>query len=146
ISDGPSLTFGTGDFLVIEVATTDANHNVIYWDKSAGAPGETLFFSPSVVPPSFTTVVGDKIATVAAPPGNGVFILLTMIGQATAFRITRVQATGGNITVDLRETNVPATICNGALTEVAEVIAVKGTVSIEDTRRIEKYLKVKYNL
>lgn len=146
IADDPSLTFGTGDFLVIEVVKADLIHGGTYWDKTSGAPGESLVANVSGTP-QFEAFVGEKHAIVAAPPGNGIFVILTMRGQATSLRVNGVQANGGTNTVDLTEPNVPVTICGGRPEqETAEVIAVKGSVSIEDTRRIEKYLRIKYAL
>jgi hypothetical protein len=154
-----SLGFGLGDCLVEVVAKwndSSVDATFMFQTFSGGATGIMLFSDGSnqasvgIMPNTSTQVV----STTGTPPGNGAFHLFggrrTGTGAATTVDV-RLNGTvagttsGANFALDLGSI-AGVVIGGGPSLQIAEIVAVKGTISAADLASLEAYLKTKYGL
>jgi hypothetical protein len=176
IADSASLEWGTGDFLIEAVLRYDntpsldpvTSYGVIYNKEppppgSASGGGPALFANSPIGPSqsgstAFVAAVDPSDAVLSAATGNndGKGHLVASARNGTTLEIRVGGASSGTKTiptVNVDATNTPVRIgADGDANlarldgDIAEIIAVKGTVAASDLNGIEAYLKSKYGL
>jgi hypothetical protein len=148
IPDGPTVQFGTGDFGLVSVAKYGTDQYI--WakiDPSGGGAGLDFGYQGGdfVLVPGYT----NRIALTNNAPAS----FHIVAGRGAALRLVAdAQTTTGPVnTADLTYAGPGVHVCQQVgtgtyNTELAELIAVKGTLSDADLARTTAYLKSKFNL
>jgi hypothetical protein len=149
VADAVTLQFGTGDWAVAEVyqpPITDVTNGLGMWMKT-GSP------YMSIVQTSVTTLtLTDDGLQISISPTAGKFAYFIARGNAMSFVSSAGSATGGTTTGDISNPGSLVLICNDGSTgsptqaDIAEVVAVKGTLSDADQAKLVAYFKAKFAL
>lgn len=172
IPDAPSLQFGTGDFALAVVGrhTTAVDAGVGYGFFLTKQNAASPFAGPALIG---NDPVGNSVVLFQSRIGDGQIKTPTTGwngGQAMLMVVTRGAGDGGAV-VDLRLNGSSAATGSGApfevdlsatgrklvlgdgptgsqalIGDIAEVVAVKGSVTSQDVSKLEGYLKAKYGL
>jgi hypothetical protein len=146
IPDDPTLQFGTGSFSIIAVLTNVGGSSPahVFWKSNSVG---TAYFNVSL-DANFHVTTPTASATAVFPSGYHVVVVR---GPALEIRVDGVSTKGTTSTSDI---SYPGTVngvwIGGALGSgdieynLAEMIAVKGTVTDEQVAGVEAYLKAKY--
>lgn len=150
IQDAASLQFGTGDFLigeVVKVPSYGTNDLRIWWKLDNSYSGLTIYQDVST---NLTANIdGSKV--VVANPDTSKFHIVIVQGATLKLYVDGLSATGLTNTTDLSAVGSQVILLTGANNgvsnfEVAEVVAVKGTVSSGDVTNLQNYWKQKFKL
>ena len=145
IADGPSLQFGTGDFLVGLVIKTPGGTAPKMWSKTPGSPLLEIGQDNST---NYYVSVSGVTQAVLPNPAETKFHIVIATGAAMQLRVDGKVALGPKNMVDISgpASDTRLFIGGSVQTEVAEVVAVKGTVSSADVSKLETYWKTKFKL
>lgn len=146
IEDDPALNFGTGDFGIALVVKPSIGNSTIFWQKNETSnPGTTQFKAPDY----FFQVGGGGGPQVAMlTPNPNKFHAIILRGPSVEMFADGMTATGGTSTGDLSSPLWPLWMCidSGTGAEIAEVIAVKGTLSNAHVASLQGYFSDKFGL
>jgi len=147
--NNPSFGFGTDELLVEEVVRVNATHSLLFGTSGMRLQSATVGgFAQLQLGPSTTvdgaTSLNDATWRVVAARRSG--------SGASATIDVRLNggvdgtATGSQYAYDVGSTS-PATVGGSdTIEDVAEVVVIKGTISVADLGTLEGYLKTKYGL
>lgn len=144
IADDPSVKFGTGGFTIAEVVRTANTVRTILWDMT-GTPDAIRFeFTDTNQLQLFTG--SASVGAVEATPNA--FHIVIVRGPMLELRMDGSQIFGTTSTANIIGTGNPIELCSlgGPQVEIAEVVAVKGTVSDANLAKLQAYLQTKYAL
>ncbi len=167
IKDAQTLQWGTGDWLVEVVARFDNSANLnatgyaAFYVKPSMNAGVVLVGN-AVDPPNNTVAAGltgaigpmDFVLQKSAYNDNaGRNYAFRRVGQSLELRVNGMQVTAQNQSsmIDVSASGVDVAIGQYMMSglmdgDIAEMIAVKGSISNGDLAGLESYLKSKYNL
>jgi hypothetical protein len=140
-----SLAFGTGDFGIVIVAKVTALSSLFTKLTPEGL---------SLTVTSESTLRLDAVGTgggFALLPGvpTDKFTYFVARGKELRVQAGANSASGATSTADISGDNAPVTLCQSSITKkvsLAEVIAVKGTLSDADLAKTLSYVKAKFGL
>lgn len=162
IPDSASLELGQGDFLIeVVVATTSATGNI------GALFGKTIPSPPYAGPALYVNGLGSSVALASLDANDQVGSSVSGINDGTArvvgmwrhetfyvdARVDGTTASAALATVDVSAPGafayIGASFANGNVSagmtgQIAEIIAIKGTVSASSVAALEGYLKGKY--
>lgn len=150
VEDSPSLHFGTGDWAVAEVykpAIVSVVNNLGLWLKTGDPFMDLLQTGPSTLQ---LDDAGSQLF--GSLPGTGKFEYIIARGPFMTLVTSNGSATGPTASGDISTSGVPVYICNDGAAdsnseaEIAEVVAVKGTLSDTDQANLVSYFKAKFGL
>jgi hypothetical protein len=145
IADDPSLQWGTGGFAIGVVY--EADQQMGFWQKDAQL-GNGLDFSRTSTNDLALWIGG--VTVVLAPQGNKPFHAAITRGPKMEIFEDGFSAAGPTTALDVSNTGTQVRICNGTGTsqnlEIAEVVAVKGSLSDADLAQLQSYFKAKFGL
>lgn len=152
IADAPSLQFGTGDWgvaIVYRLAPTVASNNSLWlWSKNNGQGNALVFSQSSGTAVTMAVGANSLVASVTQPTKFQYFI-----GRGTALYLKSPNgtSTGPTTTADISHVGAQLAVCdnmgiNTGVGEVAEILAVKGTLSDGDVGNIIAYFQNKFAL
>ena len=145
IASAPSLKFGTGDFGIIIVSKVTAPGSLL---SKVTPEGLSLIVTAEATLRLQTVGVGGGVALLAGTPTDK-FTVIVARGAALKVRVGTSTATGPASTADVSGDNAPVELCRGSITQklsLAEVIAVKGTLTDADLTKALGYLNTKFGL
>jgi hypothetical protein len=149
ITDATSLQFGTGDFLVGAVVKVPsyATNELYIWDKSPYYTGLFLYQDTSN---NFVVSINTDKATIADPDTTKFHIVIVQ-GAALSLFVDTLTAAGSTNTMDISFAGTNVSLMSGANNgvggfELAEMVAVKGTVSAADLANLQGYFTQKFKL
>lgn len=143
IPSTPSLRFGTGDFGIVMVAKAVAL-GTLY--SKVSPEGLSLNLTAESTLQLQAVGVGGGIALLAGAP-TSTFALFVARGSALRLRFNSTTVTGATSTADLSGANAPVILCQSSITQkiaIAEVIAVKGTLTDAELLKTVTYLNTKF--
>jgi hypothetical protein len=144
IADAPSLKFGTGDFAIVLVSKVTAPGSL--FTKSSGDLSLTV--TPESTLTLSTAGAGGGVALLAGTPTNK-FSVIAARGATLRVQVGINTATGAVSTSDVSSSNAPWSLCQSSISQkisLAEVIAVKGTLTDADLAKTLGYLNAKFGL
>jgi hypothetical protein len=144
IADAPSLKFGTGDFGIVLVSMVTAPGSLV--TKASGDLSLTL--TPESTLTLSTSGAGAGVALLAGTPTTK-FSVIAARGAALRVQVGTNTATGAVSTSDVSNSNAPWSLCRSSQSQkisLAEVIAVKGTLTDADLAKTLGYLNSKFGL
>jgi len=155
IADATSLQWGTGDFAV----------EVVEMPGSSLEASTIISKLNSATMAGFEFEVGPNAGTEAYFSGMGLQISNPGSGNGSRFHVAGFRRRNGALEVRVDGTSVPGSFPGdlseaqngvtlgynqvrgiGLIGDIAEVVAVKGTLSDADLTSLESYLRAKYNL
>lgn len=148
IVDSPSLQFGIGDFAIVLVARLSRNLTInpgALYRKSYN----TLFIGIDSTSYTARFTDGMKSATFDFTAANNKFATIFARGPNVSLDVAMNTSTGGLSTDDVSAVGQSIYLLESGGTtamELAEVIAIKGTLSATDTNHLKAYFKVKFGL
>jgi len=167
IADSTSLQWGTGDFYIaVVMAENNASNTagVVFAKQEASSPfaGPALFANFPL--PAQSTEWGGQVSITSYVPTNETSLnddnarqfSLTRTGSSLSVRLdglpdnSVVIGDGGSL--DVSAVGIPVSIgasptgTQGLSGDIAEIIAVNGTIAVSDVANIEAYLESKYSL
>ena len=149
VGDAASLHFGIGDWALAFVYKNSGFNDVTtpIFQKTDGSSPLLAFASTG--PGSYTVTEGGSTASasVTFAPTFGYYI---MRGPAMSLATSAGSSTGTTATGDVSNTGAPITLCvagnlSGTI-EMAEVIAVEGTVTDAEVAKLAAYFTKKFGL
>lgn len=161
IADASSLQWGTADFTVEVVARFDNNANNMEFGTLYGKVGSSsgIFFVANNVNQSAAGITGaidsNNILAVSSSYNDNTArsYAFRRVGSNLELRANGAQilsqAQSGNVDVSASGTGVIIGDYNQQLPldgDIAEIVAVKGSISAQDLTALEAYFKAKYNL
>jgi len=163
VADAVSLQWGTADFhvsIVLKHNTLSSTYGMVFSKQEAANPfpGPGIFANYPL--PSQGTAIGGQVnyntyistATTGLNDNVGRQFSLTRTGGVISVRVNGTQTTGASSAINVdavgRVLSLGANATGGqALSgDIAEVIAVKGAISVGTMASLEGYLKAKYSL
>lgn len=152
ITDAPSLQFGTGDFAIAMVAKIGTGGfnlpEAYYWRKF---DTQTSYGIHLDVPTNSNNLLFEdfnKSITIDMTAYSGKWEIVLMQGSTMKLDIGADDYTGPTASFDVSAAGIDPIFCqvNNASVEIAEIIAVKGTLSTSDATSVHAYLATKFAL